>query len=81
MGLSLETSQHLARSPDDASEPASALTLVDPSAQEMPLRKWSNLYVKTHPERGVVFLLVERLHPDDLAGTEWTAVVGLLWGV
>lgn len=74
VGLSLEASRHLAGTQDGASEPESALALVDPVPWHMPLRKWSTLYVKTHLERVVAFRLVERLHADGAAGTEWTAV-------
>ena len=40
----------------------------------MVLRKWNKLYVKTGPNGGVTFLLIEKLKPNDNADAQWTAI-------
>ena len=40
----------------------------------MVLRKWNKLYVKTGPNGGVTFLLIEKLKPNDHVDVQWTAI-------
>ena len=42
--------------------------------QDMAVKKWSNVYVKTSPTHGVVMLLIEKKGPDLTNDAQWTAV-------